>query len=262
MEDNISDILEDRYGKRHLSYSSLKHALGDMAQFDRYMKKEMKFESDALDFGTMYDMLLFDRDRAYAEYIVMSDTHIKSQLSEKALASKKPNLTKEYKDAVKALKDQAEKDGKSIVSQADWSAVNAMIDRLKTCGLVDTYLHGDFQVEFNEEIDGVLVKGFLDCKGMDFITDSKSTRDVQKFKYSVFDFCYDVQAYIYTKVFNVDKFYWVAQDKAYPYLPALIKCSDKTLQGGKRRFDQAIKRIRSFLTEGEEPAKDFLKYEI
>ena len=58
---NISDKLMERYGKPHLSYSSLKQALGDMAQFDRYMKGEVKYNSDALDFGTMYDMLLFER---------------------------------------------------------------------------------------------------------------------------------------------------------------------------------------------------------
>ena len=62
---NISDKLMERYGKSHLSYSSLKQALGDMAQFDRYMKGEVKYKSDALDFGTMYDMLLFERDKAF-----------------------------------------------------------------------------------------------------------------------------------------------------------------------------------------------------
>ena len=46
----------ERYGKSHLSYSSLKVALTDMAQFDRYMKGELKFESPAaLEFGTLYD---------------------------------------------------------------------------------------------------------------------------------------------------------------------------------------------------------------
>ena len=65
---NISDKLMERYGKSHLSYSSLKQALGDMAQFDRYMKGEVKYKSDALDFGTMYDMLLFERDKAFEKY--------------------------------------------------------------------------------------------------------------------------------------------------------------------------------------------------
>ena len=53
---NLSEQLQERYGKSHLSYSSLKQALGDMAQFDRYMKGELKYKSDALDFGTLYDM--------------------------------------------------------------------------------------------------------------------------------------------------------------------------------------------------------------
>ena len=67
----ISEQLHERYGKSHLSYSSLKQALGDMAQFDRYMKGELKYKSDALDFGTLYDMLLFEREQAFEKYIVM-----------------------------------------------------------------------------------------------------------------------------------------------------------------------------------------------
>jgi len=55
----------ERYGKPHLSYSSLKQALGDMAQFDRYMKGEVKYKSDAMDFGTIYDKLLFKREKEY-----------------------------------------------------------------------------------------------------------------------------------------------------------------------------------------------------
>jgi hypothetical protein len=60
---NLPEILQERYGKPHLSYSSLKNALGDMKQFDRYMKGELKYESDALSFGTLYDMLLFEREK-------------------------------------------------------------------------------------------------------------------------------------------------------------------------------------------------------
>ena len=91
----------ERYGKSHLSYSSLKQALGDMAQFDRYMKGEVKYKSDALDFGTMYDMLLFERDKAFEKVHVMSPSAIVSTLSEKAQASKKPTLTAEYKAKTK-----------------------------------------------------------------------------------------------------------------------------------------------------------------
>ena len=72
----ISAKLKDRYDKPHLSYSSVKNALADMAQFDRYMKGELKFRSDALDFGTLYDMLLFEREKAMDLYCVVSDDRI------------------------------------------------------------------------------------------------------------------------------------------------------------------------------------------
>ena len=259
---SISEQLQERYGKPHLSYSSLKQALGDMAQFDRYMKGELKYKSDALDFGTLYDMLLFEREKAFDTYIVMSDSQIMAQLSDKARASKKPSLTSEYKAVVAAMKTEALEEGKTIVSHDDWQMANDMIDRLVTCGLLDTYLAGEYQVEFNEDLNGVQVKGFLDCLGDGFISDSKSARSAEKFRYAVRDFSYDIQAYVYTKVFGIKDFYWVVQEKTYPYLPALVKCTDETLFVGEMKFNDAVNRIRRFLNEDYDPTTDYLRYEV
>jgi hypothetical protein len=259
---NIPEELKKRYDKSHLSYSSVKQALGDMAQFDRYMKGELVYKSDALDFGTLYDMLLFERDKAMDHYVIMSETHIMAQISDRAKNAKKPSMTSEYKAAVQLLKTQSLEEGKTIVSHDDWKMANDMIDRLATCGLLDTYLAGDYQVGFLEEINGVQVKGFLDCLGNGFISDSKSARSAEKFRYAVRDFCYDIQAYIYTKVFGIKDFYWVVQEKTYPYLPALVKCSDETIFVGEMKFNDAINRIRTFLREDYDPTKDYLQYEV
>lgn len=259
---NISEKLQERYGKSHLSYSSLKHALGDMAQFDRYMKGELKYESDALSFGTLYDMLLFERDQAFEKYVVMSDSQIMSRLSDKARSSKKPSMTSEYKAVLAAMETEALEEGKIIVSHDEWQTANDMIDRLATCGLLDTYLAGDYQVGFLQELNGVQVKGFLDCLGDGFISDSKSARSAEKFRYAVRDFCYDIQAYIYTKVFGIKDFYWVVQEKTYPYLPALVKCSEETLFTGEMKFNDAVRRIRTMLMEDFDPTKDYLRYEV
>jgi hypothetical protein len=258
---NISDKLQERYGKSHLSYSSLKQALGDMAQFDRYMKGELRYQSDALDFGTLYDMLLFEREQAFEKYVVLSDSEVMSRLSDKAKASKKPSMTLEYKSALASMKEEALEEGKTIVSHDDWQMANDMIDRLATCGLLDTYLAGDYQVGFLEELNGIQVKGFLDCLGSNFISDSKSARSAEKFRYAIRDFSYDIQAYIYTKVFGIKDFYWVVQEKTYPYLPALVKCSEQTLFTGEMKFNDAVSRIRKFLTDNYEPTTDYLEYE-
>ena len=103
-----------------------------MAQFDRYMKGELIYKSDALDFGTLYDMLLFEREQAFEKYIVMSESQVMARLSDKARSAKKPSMTSEYKAVVAAMKTEALEEGKTIVSSDDWQMANDMIDRLAT----------------------------------------------------------------------------------------------------------------------------------
>lgn len=262
---NIPELLQERYGKPHLSYSSLKVALTDMAKFDQYMKGELKFESPALTFGTLYDMLLFERDKAMDLYQIVNHEYILERCSDKTRDAKSPKMTKDYKETKAAIEVELKEKGKEIVSPEDWKQANEMIDRLDLCGLSNDYLSSrDFQVEFNEMIGDVRVKGFLDCYDGDkgFIVDSKSTQSVSKFRYSVRDFCYDIQAYIYCKVFGVKKFYWLVQEKAYPYLPAIVECSEETLFAGEMKFNEAVDRIKKFLSEDSEPQKDFLSFKI
>lgn len=263
---NIPDELEKRYGKRHLSYSSLKVALADMAKFDMYMKGELKFESPALSFGTLYDMLLFEREKAMEYYVVMSNDKILERCSDKTQASKRPEMTNEFKSVKASMQDEYTEKGVTICSADDWKQANEMIDRLEACGLTSSLLgSGNYQVEFNNTINGVEVKGFLDCLGDDFIVDSKSTMSIDKFRYSVRDFAYDIQAYLYTKVFGIDKFYWLVQEKSYPYLPAVVECSEETLFAGEMKFINAVDRVRAFLyavNDGTEPRQDYVKFKV
>ena len=41
---NMRELLEERVGKPHLSYSSLKYALGDMRLWELYMRGKLKKE--------------------------------------------------------------------------------------------------------------------------------------------------------------------------------------------------------------------------
>ena len=240
----LRERLEEATGKPHLSYSSIKYALGDMRLWEMYMKGELKKDSEALRFGTLYDMLLFERDKAYESYYVLNDDEIVAKIG-----GKYPRNTKKYKEWKAEAAQATENADKTLVSSEDWKKANDMIDRLANCGLLQKRLKGEYQVEFNEDIDGVPLKGFLDCLGDGYITDSKSSRSVDKFRYDVNSFCYDIQAYIYTKVFGIKDYYWVVQEKTYPYYPAEVKCSEETLFKGEMKFHQALENINSFLDE-------------
>lgn len=238
----ISERLQEAVGKPHLSYSSIKYALGDMRLWEMYMKGQLKKESEALHFGSIYDLLLFEPEKFGDQYYTFDDTEMVAEIG-----GKSPRTTKKYRDWKAEVLQQAQDADKKLASTEDVTTAKEMIHRLEVCGLKERRLTGQYQVEFNEEIDGVLVKGFLDCLGDGWISDSKSTRFVNKFRYSVRDFCYDVQAYIYCKVFGVTDFYWVVQEKAFPYFPAEVKCTEETLFSGEMKYHQALENINAWL---------------
>ena len=259
----LHEVLQEKYNKPHLSYSSVKNALKDMRLFDLYMSGSLQKESDALRFGTMYDMLLFERDKAFNTYVVLNNEVILERCSDKTKSMKSPSATNEYKEAKAALVDEYAAEGKVICSPEDWQMANEMIDRLNDCKLVSEYMNGQYQVMITKEIlDGVLVKGVLDCLCKHHIVDSKSTRSVDGFRWDVNSFGYDIQAYLYTAMTGIERFYWVAQEKTYPYLPALVECTEDTIFRGEVKFRDAVARIKKYLSEEKSFNDDYLVYRV
>lgn len=259
---SLSEKLMDRYGKEHLSYSSIKRALTDTALFDLHMRGLLDHKSDAMEFGSMYDMLLFDADKAMSTYVVLDHDDVMERCSAATQSTKSPKATKEYKEVKDSIEEELKSKGKMVCSHEDWKTANEMIDRLHSCGVYQQYLVGEYQKEIYTKINGVTVKGYLDCLGNGFISDSKSTRSVDGFRYDVNKLCYDIQAYIYCKAIGINTFFWVVQEKAYPYLPAVVKCTEETLFKGEMKFFQAISKINNFMEAQEDPMKDFNYFEV
>ena len=89
----MREQLTERVGKPHLSYSSLKYALGDMRLWEMYMRGQLKKESEALTFGSKYDMLLFEPDKARERYYTLDDYEIIA-----SIGGKSPRNTKRYRE--------------------------------------------------------------------------------------------------------------------------------------------------------------------
>ncbi len=253
----MRDELTKAVGKGHLSYSSIKYALGDMRLWEMYMRGELRKESDALHFGTLYDMLLFEPEKAADTFYTLDDAEICAEIG-----GRSPRMTKRYKEWRAESIQAAHNADKQIVTQEDVDQANAMILRLDECGLLDTYLKGEYQVEFNVDMDGIPLKGFLDCLGDGFITDSKSCRSINKFKYDVNSWSYDIQAYIYSNVFGIQDYYWVAQEKTDPYYPALIKCTEETMLRGEMKFHEAVTNIKEWLARDQKTKSHYAVFEV
>jgi hypothetical protein len=137
-----------------------------------------------------------------------------------------------------------------------------MVKRLIDSGIKDGYMMGDYQVEFNDFIDDIPVRGFFDCKGAEYVSDSKSTRSIPGFRYDVNKFSYDIQAYIYTQVAGLDDFFWVAQEKTYPYPVAVYKAKEETILRGQFKFEHAVAKIKDWLFLDKPVVSDYIYEEI
>ena len=255
----MREQLTEAVGKPHLSYSSLKYALGDMRLWEMYMRGQLKKESEALQFGSLYDLLLFEPETFNDVYYTLDDASICE-----SIGGKYPRNTKRYKEWKAEAAQTAENADKKLAPEADVKKAKEMIQRLKDCGLYDKrFAGGKFQVEFNVDLDGVPLKGFLDClRDGEFIVDSKSSRSVEKFRYDVNSFSYDIQAYIYTKVFGIKDYYWVVQEKAYPFYPADVKCTDETLFKGEMKYHEAVENIKNWLAGERKSEKHYAEYVV
>ena len=255
---SIRDRLMESVGKPHLSYSSLKYALGDMRLWEMYMRGQLKKESEALSFGSLYDLLLFEPEKFNDHYYVLDDAAIVD-----SIGGKYPRNTKRYKEWKAEASQTAQNANKELASEAEVKKAKEMIQRLKDCGVYDKrFAGGKYQVEFNVDLDGVPLKGFLDCLQDGFIVDSKSARSVEKFRYDVNSWSYDIQAYIYTKVFDIKDFYWVVQEKVFPFYPADVKCSEETLFRGEMKFHQALENINDYLNGDRKTEKHYAEFVV
>ena len=70
-------------------------------------------------------------------------------------------MTNKYKAWVKDFQEEADSKGVKLIGEDDFKKAKEMIERLKVTGVLEEYLIGDYQHEFNEEISGVPVRGFL-----------------------------------------------------------------------------------------------------
>jgi hypothetical protein len=268
--------LQEVTGKGYLSYSSIKFAANgsksqDMKLFELYMKGLLKRESAAFTFGSLYDTLLLEPEMVTDRFYVIDETNILQDLKGKYA---NPRSSKIYKEWKSAEATKAEENNLTLVTEDDMDKAVAMINRLDASEVYDTelemtkpvryYLDGEHQFEINDWIQEIPVRGFLDNlnKDVPFISDSKSTKSIHGFRYDVNNYCYDIQAYIYTEVLGISDFYWVVQEKSSPYLCAVFKASEYTISQGRDKFWSAIDNINLWLDNPENETDSFALFNL
>lgn len=107
-----------------------------------------------------------------------------------------------------------------------------------------------FEIPAIAMIDGIPFRGKADILKGDKIVDLKTTSDIAKFKWSAYNFGYDLQAYLYLQLFpDAKSFEFVVIDKKTHEI-GIYTCSDEFLESGKAKLEEGIQTYKDFF-QGE-----------
>lgn len=141
---------------------------------------------------------------------------------------------------------------KLVLPQKDYSLVHGMYDKLMKLTEV-TELMGD---NFEPEVPGIMnlvtdsftelkFKGKADAlvgkDGRKYLVDLKTTaKSLDDFRKGARWMMYNQQAYLYSRIFGVDDFYFLVVEKEFPYEVGIFKASDEFLRSGLHEFEKSV----------------------
>ena len=103
----------------------------------------------------------------------------------------------------------------------------------------------EFEIPAIGLLEGLPFRGKADIIQGDTIIDLKTTADLSTFKYSADKYGYDLQAYMYLRLFNKDKFKFLVVDKASTDI-GIYNVSDEFIERGEEKFFRAVENYKYF----------------
>ena len=108
--------------------------------------------------------------------------------------------------------------------------------------------NSEFEVPEIQMIEGLAFRGKADIIQGDTIIDLKTSQDLNSFKYSCDKFSYDLQAWLYLKLFDKKKFTFLVIDKASTDI-GIFETTDEFLARGENKFKQAVDNYKYFFEQ-------------
>jgi hypothetical protein len=218
------DFYYGHLGKHALSSSSLKTLL-----------KSPKTYRNVIKYGSEDSKAL--RDGKLLHWMILEPHKIK-KLKVIDVGSKN---TKAYKEA----KAQHEE----VFLRSEISEIERLADALLRNEEVLRHLSkAEFEVPQVAMIDGLPFRAKADILRDDMVVDLKSSSDLNGFRYAADKFGYDLQAYLYLKMFNKSKCTFIVIDKGSTDI-GVFETSKEFIERGEGKFKQAIERYRYFFKE-------------
>lgn len=229
----IVDMPFDEYKSiKAINQSTIKEILENPFYYCNGVEKP-RTESKALDFGSLMHDLILTPDEIGLKYQILKDI------------DKIDLRNKEHK----ALKEQADRDGKTLIDGTLWAETQAILE-----------INGDvFKAFFDNGYKEAVWLGDLQsgekshfCKArFDFLDDERNIVDLKfvqsskkaDFIKAVANFGYHIQAKFYMDLINARSFTFVAVEKKYPYMVGLYQLDSVSLDFARKKIDEAFEIV-------------------
>ena len=109
----------------------------------------------------------------------------------------------------------------------------------------------EYEVPEIAMLNGLPFRGKADIIQGDTIIDYKTTAELSSFKWSADKYGYDLQAYMYLRLFNKKKFTFLVIDKASTDI-GIFETTDDFITKGEQKFIQAVDNYKYFFQDGND----------
>jgi hypothetical protein len=215
-------------GKNALSSSACKLLLTSPKTY-HYVTKYGSEDSDAFAVGRLVHLMTLEPHKV-ADYEVIEVQSKNAKAWQDAKGKRNLCTRKEYNEAQRIS--------------------DALLRNENVLGLITGC---EFEVPKIGMIGGLPFRAKADIYADGFLADIKSTQDLRAFPFSAQKYGYNVQAFIYTRLFGVpiDKFFFIAIDKGSLDI-GIYGVSPEFVAEGERKTMEAIEMYKQFFILGED----------
>lgn len=242
----ISQCYDDNfyYGElgtdKALSYSSMKHLLKSPKWFE-YKRRNPDPETQALRDGNLVHTEILEPNKY--QLFTFVDVSTKN--------------TKKFQLAKESCGEQYTYTMKEKYMNNRIAAAFLQNDRCVS------FMQGaEVEVPIVSEMNGIAVRGKADIyKPGQYVADVKTTGDgvgdvtlrdgttiTNQFAFTIQKYDYDLQAYLYTQLYDVPEFWWLVIDKSTTDI-GVFKASQATLDSGKLKLEAALQIYEAFFID-------------
>ena len=148
----------------------------------------------------------------------------------------------------KIYKEAKEQHGEVFLTKEKYAAERLTDAVLRNEAALQLLTDSEFEVPEIAMLNGLPFRGKADIIQGDTIIDYKTTAELSSFKWSADKYGYDLQAYMYLRLFNKKKFTFLVIDKASTDI-GIFETTADFIAKGEQKFIQAVDNYKYFFEQ-------------